>query len=285
MSLATSIIELHPDRDMIDEDIRDLVKGIGTYKAIAARWNLSIGSIQRRKRALLKKTAARTALDAATSQAASPAVSVPKLRSCAQAIATAPIPAAPVAYQPDAPALTVDVEAPDDDEAANGDPHTFRLRMVNILIAAGRQHKQIAAVFNRSVSTIERWAKQARETKAAAIAKIDGVKQVGDALWTVLYARSQLITNGQECLKKGDLAGHRRAMEAITRNEVARVAVVEKITEMGGGKPARDLDPAEESAQSLKELARRYLMGEFDDGSVVPASLPEPEQPHESDLF
>ena len=73
MPLPTPIIELRPDRDMIDADICDLIKGIGTYKSIAARWNLSIGSIQRRKRALLKKTAAQTAPGAATLRAASPA--------------------------------------------------------------------------------------------------------------------------------------------------------------------------------------------------------------------
>jgi hypothetical protein len=245
MARPLSSIEHSPDRDLID----DMLDQGASLIELEAQFGFS-------RHVLARRRASRQAAAAASSSPARPVTASAGSPASRAPAATTPEIVQPVSLDIERPEQIDGLEPTDTDEAANGDPHLHRLRLVNILIASGRSHREIAKAFEKSVSTIERWSAQAKRTKEAAIARLDGVKQIGDALWGILFARSELIKNAQECLRHGDRNGHRRAMEAITRNEVARVALIRELHALGIVVPMRE---AKLTAQDMvKEISSRY---------------------------
>jgi transposase len=262
MPLPASFIESHPDRDMIDADIR-AGGPHNTVRKIATRWNVSAPTIQRRKRALEK---------VATKQAPNPVQPV----AAEGAQQPRPPVAPPVTPEIEIAALTP-VDSIDADEAGHTDTHLHRLRMINVFRARGRKLTEIAQALGRPLPTVERWAAQARKDKRAALAKLDIGQEIHDAIWFATFARSQHLLNAEQCLARGDMNGHRRAMEAAVRDDVARTAYVTKLTELGIVQPAAKLsEPSDQARVLIGNVVKRLLAPLIEEHAPRPAPAAEP---------
>lgn len=237
MPTAASSIEQHPDRDAIDDDVRAMgTPGGSTYKQVAGRWGLSIGTVQRRKRAL----------DRVDQQNLQPVARDLQIedRPAPQA-RSRPAPTPAHALAPPAPEPTIAAQAglaepvanlsddPDTDEIAGNDGHLWRLKALLLMKARLTKNTDLARVFGKSLATIERWHAQAKADKRAALATFDILDHVGDATQMTILARAQHLLNAQRCLETGDLAGHRLAVAAAVQADNARVGHIKSMLEMG----------------------------------------------------
>jgi transposase-like protein len=191
-----------------------------------------------------------------------------------------PTPAAQVPVQPVAPQVQED-DAPAD--------HVERLRKILTMSAMRVGQAQMAAEFNVAPRTVRAWLAEARRLKLRVLSEFDAVAHQSDAIFALDVAKSEAMKMLFRAKANNDEPACAAALSQLRAVIREQIELTDKLGGFQGAATIKhEKSPDEESADSLREMARAYLSGKFDDGAPptpTATPTPDPDDPEDESLL
>ena len=141
------------------------------------------------------------------------------------------------------------------------DPDTLRLRQVLAMRTEGRTQKEIAEHFGKDTRTIRRWMIEAKQLKLKLFEYLTPEEALADYLYSFGAQKLDLLRLKKTAQEAGDHRLVLRCLKELTRLEVTRMAVLEKLGLFTRITFAQSIpDPAAAGTQALIEGIDRFLL-------------------------